>query len=371
MQLVRDSSGLTRPARYPAEQEQDMLRTGVIGCGKIAQLRHLPEYAENPDCEIHGLYDTDSVRAKEMSVQYGGRVHESVDALLADPDIDAVSICAANPAHAPLSVRALQAGKHVLCEKPMATSLADCERMAEAAEKSGKLLMIGHNQRFATSNQLARELIARGEIGDILSFQSNFGHQGPEQWTGQSNPWFFDKKLALFGAIADLGIHKIDVLHFLTGQTTQEITAMVETLHKTFPDGTPITVDDNAICILRLSGGALGTVRASWTFYGQEDNSTRLYGTKGVLRIDDDPKHALILEKKSGEIIRYEIGKIVTNEEQLAGIRKSSGIIDAFADAIRTGIRPISDAKEAIHAMRAVFAALASAESRRTVAILP
>lgn len=346
-----------------------MLNIGIIGCGKIAQLRHLPEYEENPHCVVKALYDTVPERAMEMASRYGGAVHPSIESMLADPEIDAVSVCAANTVHASITIAALESGKHVLCEKPMATTLEDCERMVAAADKNGRFLMIGHNQRFADSNRVARELIANGEIGDILSFQSNFGHHGPEQWTGQSNPWFFDRNIALFGAIADLGIHKIDVIHFLTGQTTTEVTAIVETLHKTFPDGSPITVDDNAICILRLSGGAIGTVRASWTFYGQEDNSTRIYGTKGVLRIDDDPKYALILEKKTGECIRYEIGKILTNEEQLAGKRINSGIIDAFTDAMINRTKPVSAGSDAIHAMKAVFGALRSSERRETVVL--
>jgi predicted dehydrogenase len=346
-----------------------MLNIGIIGCGRIAQLRHLPEYAENPHCMVMALYDTVAERAMEMASLYGGKAYDSIEAILADPCIDAVSICVANTFHASVAIAALDAGKHVLCEKPMATTLEDCEHMVAAAQKSGRLLMIGHNQRFADSSRVARELIAKGEIGDILSFQSNFGHGGPEQWTGQSNPWFFDRNQAIFGAIADLGIHKIDLIHFLTGQTTSEVTAIVETLHKTFPDGSPITVDDNAICILRLSGGAIGTVRSSWTFYGKEDNSTRIYGTEGVLRIDDDPKHALILEKKTGECIRYEINKILTNEEQLAGKRLNSGIIDAFAEAMRSGTKTVSDGSDAIHAMKAVFGALRSSERRETVVL--
>ncbi len=339
-----------------------MIQVGIIGCGQIAQLRHLPEYRNNTAVTITGLYDTIHGRAEDLAIEYGCKVYGSIEALLLDENIQAVSVCAANTYHAPITMQALKAGKHVLCEKPMATSLADCEAMAAAAETSGKLLMIGHNQRFSASNQVAKELIDSGEIGDILSFQSTFGHAGPEEWTGTSNPWFFDKKMALFGAIADLGIHKIDVLHFLTSQKTTHVTAMVETLHKTFPDGSPITVDDNAICMLRLSGGAIGTVRASWTFYGKEENATRLYGTKGILRIDDDPKYALILEKRNGEIKRYEIGKLATNAEQLAGIHTNSGVIDAFIAAIQNNTESLSSGKEALFAMKAVFGALRAAE---------
>ncbi len=346
-----------------------MLKVGIIGCGKIAQLRHIPEYHANADCRILGYQDAMPERAEEMAQKYGGQVYPSIEAMLGDPTLDAVSVCAANTVHAVITIAALEAGLHVLCEKPMAVTLQECEDMVTASKKSGKGLMIGHNQRFAESNRIARELVESGEIGEVLSFQSNFGHQGPEQWTGQSNPWFFDKRHALFGAIADLGIHKIDILHYLTGQTTQEVTAYVETLDKTFPDGSAITVDDNAICMLRFTGGAIGTVRASWTFYGKEDNSTRLYGTKGILRIDDDPEHALILEKKTGEVLRYKIGKIVTNDEQLAGTTKNSGVIDAFTDAICHGKPLLSSGQDALHAMRVVFAAIRSAEKKCAITL--
>ena len=109
-----------------------MFGIGIIGCGKIAQVRHLPEYEQNPGARIAGLYDLNQERAQALAAQYGAKAYESYEALLADPAIDAVSICAANTAHAELTIAALRAGKHVLCEKPMATTLADCEAMAAA-----------------------------------------------------------------------------------------------------------------------------------------------------------------------------------------------------------------------------------------------
>jgi predicted dehydrogenase len=340
-----------------------MLKIGIIGGGKIATLRHIPEYAENPQTTLTAFTDMVPERAREAAAPYHGKVYNTPEDLLADPDIDAVSICSANATHAPLTIAALEAGKHVLCEKPMATSLEDCEAMVRAAERAGRLLMLGHNQRYVESNRIARELVEKGEIGDILSFQSCFGHKGPEHWTGDKNPWFFHKELAHFGAVADLGIHKVDLIHYLTGQHTQSVTAVVETLHKTFPDGSPITVDDNAMCMLRLSGGAVGTVRASWTIYGREDNATRLYGTDGVLRIDDDPEYALVLEKKTGEVFRYALEGMATNAQQLAGRRKGTGVIDAFVTAIGTGVPPLSDGRQAVLAMRAIFGAMKAAAS--------
>ena len=126
-----------------------MFGIGIIGCGKIAQVRHIPEYNDNPDAKLVAFYDLNTARAEALAEQYGGRAYESVEALLADPNVDAVSVCSANASHAEITVAALEAGKHVLCEKPMATTLADCERMVSAAKKSGKRLMIDQNQRLA------------------------------------------------------------------------------------------------------------------------------------------------------------------------------------------------------------------------------
>ena len=96
-----------------------MLNIGIIGCGKIAQVRHLPEYEQNPGARIAGLYDLNQERAQTLAAQYGAKVYPSYEALLADPAIDAVSVCSANVSHAEITVAALEAGKHVLCEKPM------------------------------------------------------------------------------------------------------------------------------------------------------------------------------------------------------------------------------------------------------------
>ena len=134
-----------------------MIKIGVIGCGKIAQVRHLPEYANNPDCEIVGVYDIDPERAAEIGNQYAAKAYPSVEALLSEPSIAAVSVCVANAAHAKITIQALEAGKHVLCEKPMATSVEDCNAMVQAAQENQRYLKIGHNQRLAKAHVVARK----------------------------------------------------------------------------------------------------------------------------------------------------------------------------------------------------------------------
>ena len=253
-----------------------MINVGIIGCGKIAQVRHIPEYAENPDVKLAAFYNPSRKRAEEQAEKYGGKVYDTAEELLSDKSIDAVSICAANYAHAELTIKALEAGKHVLCEKPMATNLADCEAMVECAKKNGKFLMIGHNQRLAKAHVEAKRLIDQGLIGKIITFRTTFGHGGPETWAINpgKNVWFFDKKKAAMGVMADLGVHKTDLIQYLTGQRVVRTTARLVTLDKRGEDGELIGVDDNAVCIYEMSGGAFGTMTASWTYYGAEDNST-------------------------------------------------------------------------------------------------
>lgn len=343
-----------------------MIRIGIIGCGKIAQVRHIPEYAENPDAELAAFFSPNRTRAEEQARKYGGKVYDTAESLLADPDIDAVSICAANYAHAELTIKALEAGKHVLCEKPMATTLADCEAMVACAKKQGRFLMVGHNQRLAKAHFTAKQLIDEGLIGTIISFRTTFGHGGPETWSISpgKDVWFFDKKRAAMGAMADLGVHKTDLIQYLTGQRVIRTTARLVTLDKRGEDGQPIGVDDNAVCIYELSGGAFGTMTASWTYYGAEDNSTVLYGTKGIMRIYDDPAHSIIVTLADGTVQYYDVEQIQTNDNQT-----KSGVIDLWIECLKNNTPPEISGESALYAMRAVFASIESSESGKTIEI--
>lgn len=154
-------------------------------------------------------------------------------------DVDAVSVCVANAYHASTAIAALKAGKHVLCEKPMAMNEADCLEMVETARKMGRFLMIGQNQRLAKAHVKAKEILDSGRLGRIITFQTQFCHPGPEGWTGSKNSWFFDKKIAAFGAMADLGVHKTDLIVYLTGQKIVRTSAVLATLDKNSPMAPP------------------------------------------------------------------------------------------------------------------------------------
>ena len=333
------------------------IKVGIIGCGKIAQVRHIPEYAANPHVEVYGFYDINQERTEALARQYGGKAFASYQELLADESIEAVSVCTANHAHAEVTIAALKAGKHVLCEKPMAVTLEECEAMVAAAKESGKYLMIGQNQRLAKAHAKAKELIEQGAIGKVLTFRTIFGHGGPETWSIDpgSNVWFFDKTKAAMGAMADLGIHKTDMIQYVLGSKIVKTQAVLSTLDKKDATGSLIGVDDNAICIYQMENGIIGTMTASWTYYAAEDNTTVIYGTKGELRLYDDPKYSVQQINADGTRIDYQIDQIQTNDNQTA-----SGIIDLFVDCLVEKKEPEISGENVLHAMKAVFASIES-----------
>lgn len=343
-----------------------MLNVGIIGCGSIARQRHAAEYRNSPNTVITGVFDVSRERAEAMAQDFGGKVFDTVEAMIADVSIDAVSVCVANAFHAPITIDALNHGKHVLCEKPMAITLKDCEDMLAAAGKNGKRLLIDHNQRLTPAHKKAKEIIASGELGRVISFAATFGHKGPEMWSADksSNTWFFKKNAAAFGSMADLGIHKIDLMRYLIGSDVKNVFSRLATLDKKFPDGTPIEVDDNSVEILTFENGALGTVTTSWTHYGEECNASSLYCEKGTIKLYHDPRYALQVIYADGTKAHYELDRMQTNDDAQ---QRTSGVIDAFVDSILTGRKSILDAEDILNSMRVVFACLESAESGRIV----
>ncbi|MBB6450024.1 putative dehydrogenase [Geomicrobium halophilum] len=335
------------------------IHIGVIGCGSIATHRHLPEYAQHPNVNIAAVTDPVFTRAKERAEKYNATAYKTTEELLA-ADLDAVSICTPNVAHAPLSIQALSSGKHVLCEKPMAATTSEALEMIEAEKASGKTLMIAHNQRFVPSHQEAKKLIANGTIGEVYSVRTTFGHGGPEGWSiDGADSWFFDQTRAIVGALGDLGIHKADVIRYILDEDIDEIAAFTTNLSK--PHG---NVEDNAQCVLKTENGKLVSLIASWSYHASEENSTIIFGEKGTIRCEDDPTYSLIIEYANGNRSLHELGEIQTNDAQT-----NSGVIDAFIDTIQYGSIPPVTGYDGKKSLEIILAAQTAAETKRTIKI--
>lgn len=342
---------------------------GVIGCGSISKWSHLPAYgalAEAGLVQIVAVCDAVTERAEEMGRKYRTKAYSDYRDLLNDKQIDAVSVCISNHLHAPVTIAALLAGKHVLCEKPMATSQAEAQAMIDAAAQSGRKLMIAQSQRYAPAHRKGKEVLDSKVLGRVLSFDTSFCHGGPEGWCADHNnaTWFFRKDLAHFGAMGDLGIHKADLLQYLLGERIVEAGAFIGTLAKRDEKDAPIQVDDNAVCILKTESGIMGQLTAGWTYPSGEANYTRIYCEKGILRLYDHPDYAMIVEKSDGETIYHQIGKIFNNEKP-----EPSRVNQDFIDCIRKDTPPPISGADGCQALKVILACFESARTRSIVRI--
>ena len=253
-------------------------RVGVIGAGAIAQACHLPGYFRQADVVLAAFSDPAPPRHTEMSRLYPemkGYAH--FQHMLDNEKLDVVSVCTPNKFHAPAAIAALQAGCHVLCEKPMACTSAECEKMAEAAKKARKKLMIGFTHRLFTGPQKCRELLDKKAIGKPFMIRVRFAHGGPYPGWAKDD-WFYRKDLAAGGAMLDMGIHAIDLCQWLFGPIVAVSGRAVTLIRK-------IEVDDNAVLCLEFKSGALGYIEVGWTSK-PGFNGLEIYGTEGTLICD-------------------------------------------------------------------------------------
>lgn len=333
------------------------IKVGIIGCGSITKLRHAPEYKNNPYVNEIVFFDRNVDRATAMVNQFGGYAVKTFEELLGDETIIAISDCSSNDAHHIHTTQALLHGKHVLCEKPLALSVKHAEIIIRAQEKSGKKLMVDHNQRLNKAHQIAKEIIDSKDLGEVLTFQTTFGHQGPEKWgiNKSKSTWFFNKERSPYGVAGDLGIHKIDLIHYLLDDEITDVHSFQGALDKVDQNGKAIPVCDNVVSVLKTKKGRIGTASFSWTYYGSEDNSTLIYCQQGVIKMYCDPTYPLIVERRNGEVIKYELEPMQTNAKQ-----SNSGVIDAFIDSIIHDKEPIITGKQALATLKVIEKILAS-----------
>ncbi len=339
-----------------------IVKYGVIGGGAIAQRRHLPEAHDNPLSTVTAIADPVKQRVTELAEQYGAEAYTDYKKMLKEADVDAVVVAGPNKLHAPMTIEALKAGKHVLCEKPMATTRAEAKKMIAASKAARKHLMIGMNQRLMPPHVKAKQILDQGALGKVLTFETSFKHPGPDGWSVDgAKSWFFKKDAAAMGVTGDLGIHKADLMRFLLGEEITRVGGFIVTRDKKQPNGKPIPLDDNAFLTLQAASGAVGTMNISWTHYGgYEDNGTILYCENGVMRIGLDPEYGVIVNYGDGQEELHKVGEVATNEKQVA-----SGIIDSFTDAIIHRRKPEIDGLEGYRAMNVIVTAVEAAKEGR------
>ncbi|MEN9937860.1 MAG: hypothetical protein RLZZ387_4439 [Chloroflexota bacterium] len=265
------------------------VRVGIIGAGWPGE-RHTEGYIATPGCRVVAIADAVAERGASFASQFGQlqggeplRVYADYNALLADGDIDAVSVALPNFLHHPASVAALRAGKHVLCEKPPALNYEQAREMAELASSSGKLLAFAFQRRFSPAVEALHQLIGSGELGEIYHARAVWTRAwGVPKGVGG---WFTDPAKAGGGSLIDIGVHVLDMGWFLMG-CPAPATVSGQVFNK-YPEQTK--TDDSAFALVRFADGRSLHVETSWALTQEGDHfAVHLYGTKAGARVNDN-----------------------------------------------------------------------------------
>lgn len=272
----------------------DRLRVGIIGCGGIANGKHLPAVAKIPEAEMVAFCDIILSRAEAAKTKYGtkdAKVYRDYEELLADPSIDVVHVLTPNKWHAPMTIAALQAGKHVMCEKPMAKTAVEARAMVEAAKATGKLLTIGYQNRYRSDVQYLHNVCRAGELGEIYFAKAHALRRNAVPTWGV----FLDAEAQGGGPLIDIGTHALDLTLWL--MDNYEPKYVVGTVYRKLAenrdkalansfgpwDPKEYTVEDSAFGFVVMKNGATVFLESSWALNTLEigEAQTTLCGTLG------------------------------------------------------------------------------------------
>ena len=273
-----------------------MTNIGLIGAGMIANIH--AETAKRIGTTVAAVHDPRNEKSESFGSLHGCDVCDSVELLLERDDIDGVVIAVPNDLHAELAIAALNAGKHVLLEKPMAMSLAQCEAILEARNSSGKVLQMGFVCRYSPAALKAKQIIERGEIGDVLHVQATLLRQRGIPGLGG---WFTTKSRSGGGCLIDIGVHLIDLGMHITskksparvhGKCSQAFTAETysyEEMWSTPVEGGTFDVEDRVRSLVTDTSGTTFQLEVSWATHLPENSMNDgllIEGTKGSLVVD-------------------------------------------------------------------------------------
>ncbi|ROP64793.1 Gfo/Idh/MocA family protein [Curtobacterium sp. ZW137] len=391
---------------------QERLRVAMVGHGFMGAAhsqawRTTPRFidlAVEPEMAV--VVGRDPDRAEAARVRYGWRA-ASTDwrAVVADPDIDVVDVVSPGSSHVEIAIAALEAGKHVLCEKPLANTVAEAEAMtaaAAAARARGVRAMVGFSYRRVPAIAFARQLVQAGRIGTVRQVRALY----LQDWLADADgpmTWRLDKSLAGSGSLGDIGAHAIDLVEHVTGAQLASVSGTLETFVTERPllaDGVglsgtassergQVTVDDAAFFIGRLGGGAadgaIGTFEATRYATGRKNGLTlEISGSEGAIQFDLESMNELRLYESAGPAGEQGFRRILVTEPEhpymaawwptghLIGYEHTfSHQVKDFVDAIVAGTDPSPSFEDGLHVQRVLDAVERSAADGSSWTAIP
>lgn len=330
------------------------VRIAVVGAGAVAQINHIPAYSKIEGVEVVSICDIDGEKARRVAQRFG--IPDSCsdhEKLFASKDLDAVDVCVPNHLHAPMSIAALNAGKHVLCEKPFSRNPGEAARMVAAAEKNKCVLMAAFNNRYRNDAQILKTFMDQGEVGRIFYAKCGWLIKHTA-WDAAS--WKAQKRFAGGGVLIDLGVQMLDLALWILGMPE---VATVSAATSTRPGVDE--VESNAAAFLRLRNGTTLTLEVGWSLLMEKDFAyVNLFGEHGAALLNPLRLH----REMHGNLVN-----VTPETESIRNMYKASyeNEIAHFVDCVRTGRKPLSSGEEAVQVLKVLEAIYKSAESGREV----
>ncbi len=321
------------------------LRVGVIGAGLIAG-EHVSAYAATPGVQLVAVADPVAGKAERLAASVGAAVVPDLDGVL-DAGVDIVSVCTPPTSHAELTIEALRADAHVLCEKPIARTLEDARRIVEASRLASGILMVGHVSRFEPDHRQAKDVVDSGHLGAVQMASHSMTTSVP----GWSQDGWLTDVAESGGPLVDLAVHSFDYLAWATGSQPVRVHAVgADTA------AGPATY---VLTTVRYASGAIGLVETSWAHPVAHGFKLRaeLIGAEGRLSWDYDHLNGGTMYRAAGD----------TSWFDPLGNRGYVAEIGCFTDAIRDGAPSPVSVEDGFAAVRTALAARESIDSGRTI----
>jgi predicted dehydrogenase len=334
------------------------MKVGVIGLGWPGQQHVTAVRQLAGEFELAAVCDAAAERLKPFEGQCP--VYSDADSLLADPNVEVVVLALPHHLHEPMAVKALEMGKHVLVEKPMARTVEECERMIAAAEKNDRILMVAQNWRFQPWCVAAKHIVQSGELGSIQAVQTEWLlHFHPNFPKGS---WIYDGELAGGGAVISLGIHNLDALRFIVGEITE-----VHARAQYTDDWSSKGAENWAMAQFRFANGAIGQFFTGYTpFNPPETAMLRIYGDRGTLFYGPyEGETALWVSSAARSGDSRPVYERVDLQRLAPGMveHAQTNQMKHFGECIKQGVRPETDGREVLATMKLVERIYRSARS--------
>ena len=314
-------------------ENKKIFNFGILGCGMIAGI-HAKALEDLDDACLLGAADHDLSRARAFCAERGIENYESYESMLSDPKIDAVCICTPSGFHAENAIKAMEMGKHVVVEKPIAIDIESADRVVETCERTGKCLTVISQLRFADDIDKVKRLMEENAFGKVSLCSLIMKYYRSPEYYSQSS-WKGTRKVDGGGALMNQGIHGVDILLYLMGNVAS-VNGMVATLCH------GIEVEDTAVATLRFESGALGVIEASSCAYPGFDRRIEIHGDRGYVILTEKNIEKLMIDRREIEVPDFSFGGTASDPSRLESelhLRQ----LRSFIEAIKSGGKISSD----------------------------